>query len=799
MKKNNFHLIGIGGIGMSGLARMLLSKKCKVYGSDQLKSETLKELSADGAHIYESESSKNIENSDSTVVYSTAIAQDHPELKQARELGCRIWHRSDLLAHLMHSSQSIAVTGTHGKTSTSALLSHSLIVAKKSPSFVIGGSLGAQKTNSGVGTGSYFVAEADESDLSFLKYFPNFAIVTNAEVDHLDHYKDFEEIKASFKQFASQVKERLFWCYDCQTLRELGLSGFSYGYKEGADIQIQNVVEKGFSSSFDLLFQGKCYSEIKLSMMGEHNILNASAVFALSIYLGASEDCIRSAFLSFQGVKRRAEKIGEFQEVQIYDDYAHHPTEITCLLKSFKKAFPKRRIIALFQPHRYSRLQALSKEFAASFQEATEVWLTDVFSAGEEPPQDFSILDFAGEIEKNSLVKALYLSKEKILDHFKESIRPFDVFITIGAGDITHFSRKAFEKIQKNPPKLKLGLLCGGISYEHYVSLISSKFILENASDLYDLSVYKRSTNGEWVFCDRDLNEQKTAELNDLSELDVALLVFHSREGEDGMIQGFLQTLKIPYSGASYGVSSLCMNKVWVKAIVESLGIKVPEGIFFNKEDWKKQPEALTKKILKTLSFPMVVKPSSIGSTLGVHFVGNKRELEAAILDVFELDDQVMVEERVYGRELEVSCLETEKGLVVTPPGEVKSDVRFYDYEAKYSKRPIEKVVKPKINPEISSTCQNLAKKIYSQIGIKSYARIDFFLTKDSEIIFAEVNTLPGMAPRSLFQRTLMVDKLSGEKIVDEMVIDALFQSYQENKKSFEIRKFLEKIKDVTH
>ncbi len=804
MEKNNFHLIGIGGIGMSALARLLLAQKYPVSGSDPSDGEVIQKLASDGAQIYSSHEAQNIEGPKTTVVYSTAISKDNPEIQQAQKLGCNLWHRSDLLAHLMKSYQSIAVAGTHGKTSTSALLSHTLIVANLSPSFVIGGLLSPQNINGQVGEGRYFVAEADESDQSFLKYFPEYAIVTNVEADHLDNYKDFGEISSCFERFIAQVQKSLIWCCDCENLRKINPKGISYGYHKNADIKIIQARQEGFKCIFDLEFDGAIYPQIELSMIGEHNILNAAAVFGLCIKLGVDQKAIREAFNSFLGVKRRAEKIGESQKVQIYDDYAHHPTEVGCMLSSFRKAFPKRRIIALFQPHRYTRLVAFQKEFTTSFSEATEVWVTDVFSAGEKAIDAFSMHEYAKEIGIKSQLPTVYVPKEDLLTYFKENIRPFDVLITAGAGDITHFGKKAFKELKEKPAVLKVALICGSISCEHYVSLVSSRFFInEYPKHLFELTIFKILPTGDWVICDEDhkeLKKLKTSEVTEkLSQVDIAVPILHGRYGEDGMIQGFLQTLGVAYAGESYALSSFNMNKVWMKSFVENLGIKVPKGLSFHCHEWQKDPQTILDKVQESLNFPLVVKPACMGSTIGVNFVKNSKDLTSVISQVLELDDLLVIEERIFGRELEVSCLDSEHSLIVTHPGEVKSDQRNYDYRAKYSKNPIKKIVDAQITPEVAKEAKSLAKKIYEEMQLKSFARIDFFLTIQNELIFAEVNTLPGMTPKSLFQRTLMHHGIEGEEIINQMVIDGMYRHQKDYKKSLCVQEFLESIKNVTH
>lgn len=802
--KDRFHLIGIGGIGMSALARFLMAGQSQVSGSDPSSSGEGEKLESEGVKVYKAHQASNVDSKETTVVYSTAIPKDNPELLEAQKLGCKIWHRSDLLAYLMEKYQSIAISGTHGKTSTSALLSHVLMTSKLSPSFVVGGLVLPMNCNSQVGKGKYFVAEADESDGSFLKYHPSYAILTNLEADHLNHYKDLEEIKDAFLQFSKQVqkKEWLFWCKDCRNLSSLNLPGISYGFNKNADLVVSHFKQKGFSSSFDISFQGKKYCNIELSMIGPHNALNAAAIFGLSLLLGLDENLIREAFKTFLGIKRRAEKKGEAFHISIYDDYAHHPTEVSCLLKSFRQAFPKRRIIAFFQPHRYSRFIPFKDDFAASFKKASEVWVSDVYSAGEPKEPNLNMNEYALEIESRSSVKARYVPLEEALKVFEKEIRPFDIFLTIGAGDITQFGIKAFDKVKEIKPKLKVGLIKGSKSYEHYVSLVSARFFEKSCDlDLIDLSVYTISPDGTWSLQEGGKEKELTIEqvVSRLLKKDIMMPILHGREGEDGMIQGFLRTLNLPFIGPSYALSSFNMNKVWMKLFVQSLGIETPKGVYFTEKEWRGGMDKKIAHIEKTLKYPLAIKPANMGSTIGVSFAKNALELKDAIDNVFKLDHVAIVEKRIFARELEVSCLDSEEGLIVTGPGEVKSDARFYNYEAKYSQNPIEKIVEPNLCLKISSRCRELAKQIYQKMQMKGYCRIDFFLTKGDRLIFAEVNTQPGTTPRSLFQRTLLAKGFKDNELINQMIIDGLYRHRLEEQKSMKIKHFLTSIKDVTH
>ena len=347
---------------------------------------------------------------------------------------------------------------------------------------------------------------------------------------------------------------------------------------------------------------------------------------------------------------------------------------------------------------------------------------------------------------------------------------------------------------------MKLGLICGSISSEHYVSLVSSRFFISNyCKNLFELTIYKILMNGQWVRCNENHEEISKANATDITSCDAVLMSLHGRYGEDGMIQGFLQTLNVPYSGANYTLSSFNMNKVWMKMQAESLGIKTPRGCSFQANYWQKNQENCMQEIQAKLEFPLVVKPAQMGSTIGVHFVENTQELYAAVHNVFKLDNQVVIEEKITGRELEISCLETEQGLVIAHPGEVKSNVKHYDYSAKYSQNPIEKVVKAQISSSVCKKSMELARKIYQVMQIESYARIDFFLTDQDELIFAEVNTLPGTTPKSLFHRTLISQGLSSCEIINQMIIGALFRNYKEQRKSLETTQFVESLKDVTH
>lgn len=428
MKKHT-HFLGIGGIGMSALAHILLEKGESVSGDDQKKSRLIDHLTSKGALIGEHWPQN------AQVVYTTAIEEDHPRLRQAKEMKIPIYHRSQLLKTLMHRKQKLLITGTHGKTSTAALLTWVLISAGFSPTYAIGGILSNTSQNGGYGRGEIFVAEADESDGSFLNYQGDCSLLTNLGKEHLDFWKEEEKLIAGFHAFADQSKH-LFWCIDDPPLAKLNLKGQTYGKSKKADWQLFDVKQNQMKLFFSIAHKKHLIKEIELPLIGEHQALNACGVWALASHLGLSEGKIRAAFKTFQGVQRRLEKKGEIGGVSVYDDYAHHPTEIRAMLTALKKAISNRRLIAIFQPHRFTRTRDCFEEFKEAFDSADQVYITKIYSAGEKPIQGISAKTLSQQIPKSHLFQKL------------PELKSGDIVVTIGAGDITNLGPLILETLK---------------------------------------------------------------------------------------------------------------------------------------------------------------------------------------------------------------------------------------------------------------------------------------------------------------------------------------------------------------
>jgi UDP-N-acetylmuramate--alanine ligase len=455
---DSYHFIGIGGIGMSGLARLLLSKNIAVTGSDIVFNAIIEGLIKEGAIIHKGQAAENVPPH-AKVVYTSDIPPDNPEYQAAIKMQCALLHRSDLLAELLMGQKALAVAGTHGKTTTSSLLSMVLVDAGLDPSFAIGGMLPTFQSNARLGKGDYFSFEADESDRSFLKYQPFGAIVTNIDHDHLNNYEgSFALLVENFKLFMSQVQssQHLFWCRDDVHLAHLDMPGQCYGFHPSSDWKIVAMHQNGFKMHFDLEYQGHLYSQLELALIGRHNVLNAAAVFGLAWTLGVSEASIRQTFQTFKGVLRRCEIKGTYHGILFIDDYAHHPTEIETTLQGIRQAIEPRRLIAIFQPHRYSRTQDCLGSYGTVFDAADELVITDIYGAGETPIPHLSHALIQQEISRCSTIPCRYVPRTALGHFLSQFLQPFDVVVSLGAGDITKLSSETLSLLeQQQPPFIK--------------------------------------------------------------------------------------------------------------------------------------------------------------------------------------------------------------------------------------------------------------------------------------------------------------------------------------------------------
>lgn len=433
---------------MSALGLVAHARGFSVTGSDLRDSRFTRELVAAGIPVVIGQSADNIEDGTEkpdVVVISSAIMQVNPELQRARDLGIEVWHRSRMLAELGRGLKTIAVSGTHGKTTTSAMLATTLDRLKADPTFLIGGMLDDYPTNALSGKGEYYVIEADESDGSFVHLDPFVAIVTNIEADHLDHYGNIEAIEDAFSKFMRLVPDdgAVVVCgekqHAVQLARDTGRTVFSYGFGDDCDVRCTLDAHRGLTSQFEVTTpDGQVATVHLVASPGVHNVLNATAVIASLWFLGYGVEEAAAQLSGFGGVRRRFEPVGEGSGVDVYDDYGHHPTEIAATLAA-AASMGYRKVHVLFQPHRYSRTQSLADEFAAAFDDADDVTLIDVYSAGEAPIPGISGKTIVNAVlDRNPRAQVAWMPhRNDVVSYLATKARPGDLVLTLGAGDVT--------------------------------------------------------------------------------------------------------------------------------------------------------------------------------------------------------------------------------------------------------------------------------------------------------------------------------------------------------------------------
>jgi UDP-N-acetylmuramate--alanine ligase len=443
LAKIKIHFIGVGGAGMSGIARIMLAKGFSVSGSDKSDSPMLTALKALGAHIYVGHDAVNLADAQ-LVIVSSAITETNPELVEAKKKGLPIAARAVALAWLMSESTSVAVAGTHGKTTTTAMLTVALQSAGLDPSFAIGGTINTAGINAHSGSGTIFVAEADESDGSFLAYKPTGAIITNVELDHVDHFADEEAVFAVFEDFISSIKDGGFLvaCGDDSGVKTLlsrtkrsDLKIYLYGKGSSNDFRIDQINLAPNSSRAIITVTGRKVGELNLSVVGEHNLLNALAAFTAATAMGGSEEKLLAGLKAFTGTRRRFELKGEVGGVKVIDDYGHHPTEITVTLKAARNLAGPGRVIVIFQPHRYSRTAAFSNQFSSSLSLADFTYLLEVYAASENPISGVSSLLIAREMKAEQV--KFEPSMLQVVSDVVNMAKSGDLILTLGAGDVS--------------------------------------------------------------------------------------------------------------------------------------------------------------------------------------------------------------------------------------------------------------------------------------------------------------------------------------------------------------------------
>jgi UDP-N-acetylmuramate--alanine ligase len=449
------HFIGIGGSGMSGIAKIMATRGIEVSGSDIHDSATLESLRKLGIEIVIGHS-EHLDPRIELVVRSSAIPQDDPEIRAAAALGIQVMERAEALASLMAGYRAVAVAGTHGKTTTTSMLTVALQHCGMDPSFVIGAPLRNSGTNAHQGSGDIFVVEADESDGSFVAYAPMAAVITNIELDHVDNFQDLASIEKIFDDFVATIGEAIILCLDdpgnlklIERLKDSERTKakiLTYGTSGNPDLMIDRIHLGATRSTARFTYRGRVLGEISLSVPGRHNVLNAGAAFLMSTYLGAPALDVMAGLAIFTGARRRFEIKGEANSITVIDDYGHHPTELDATLATARNFNPSGRVIAIFQPHRFTRTRAFANEFAAALDAADHTFLLEIYPASEEPIPGVSSLLISSKMKSEVTYEP---SMVETIKRVIEYVRPGDLILTLGAGDVSSLAPLILENLRE--------------------------------------------------------------------------------------------------------------------------------------------------------------------------------------------------------------------------------------------------------------------------------------------------------------------------------------------------------------
>ncbi|HID66586.1 MAG TPA: UDP-N-acetylmuramate--L-alanine ligase [Aquificaceae bacterium] len=450
-KIKKFHFIGIGGIGMSGIAQILLEMGYKVSGSDIKENRNTELLRKRGAKIFIGHRPQNLGDAQ-VVVYSSAVKEDNPEIQEARRRNIPVIPRGEMLAELFKLKEGIAVSGSHGKTTTTSMIAEILINAGLEPTVIVGGRLKRLGTNAKLGRGDILVSEADESDGSFLKLSPAIAVVTNVDREHLDFYRNFDEIKIAFEKFINCVPFYGFAVVntDDETLRKIVEKSqeriISYGIENEALVMGKNLRLKGGRYEFDVEYKGQKLGSIHLGIAGKHNVYNALASVSVALELEIPFGIIKKSLEDFRNAERRLDLKGFFRSSPVYDDYGHHPTEIKAVISSLRDIYPDRKLLVIFQPHRYSRTYYLFSDFVKVLKEIEKLLITDIFPASEENIYGVDVKHLAAE-SGGIFVKDKEDAFEKLINLHEEG----DVILFLGAGSISKWCEEFLKKFSDSP------------------------------------------------------------------------------------------------------------------------------------------------------------------------------------------------------------------------------------------------------------------------------------------------------------------------------------------------------------
>lgn len=742
------HFVGIGGAGMSALARILLARGYRVTGSDVMRSKATEDLIERGARITIGHDARAVEGVDLVVVSDAIPLKENPETLRAERLGLPRIRRSRLLGLVLKGYDVIAVTGTHGKSTVTAAIAQVLARSGETPLALVGADVEGFDGNVLYGEGRWAVVEACEAYEGYFDLDPRVVVLTNLEADHLDRHGSFEALRDSVRTFIERAsgKVSLVFCADDEGATEVAArlsDSIGYGFKRGALVA---HLEDGI-----LKYGG---INAKPALIGEHNALNLwGSVVAASVALSRKVEELLPHVEYVKGCERRLQSLGEHQGVLLYDDYAHHPTEIRASLRALRSAHPDRRIVCVFQPHLYSRTRDLLNDFAPALALSDQVVLTDIYPAREEPIPGISALLIAQQLEDLGREVHYVPSRFRLPRAVARLSQRGDLVVAMGAGNIDAFPNAFLQELQRSTRPLRVAVLQGGASVEREVSLLSGRMVADALHSLgYDV-----------ITLDPEALLWGAGDLRVLTNddrPDVAFLALHGTGAEDGRIQGLLDLLEIPYTGSGVASSALAMDKDATKRVLLAAGLRVPQGVVV----------ARGASIPSDAPIPAVVKPNAQGSTVGLTFVRERQALEAAVRTAWKYDEAVLIEEWVEGVEVSVPVVGDE----ALPAVEIVPLSGKYDFSAKYTPGATEEIVPARISESAERRAREAALIAHRALGACDISRTDMILSPDDEVIVLEVNTLPGLTTTSLVPRSAASVGMSFAQLCDRILRSAM-------------------------
>ena len=740
-------LVGMGGAGMSGLARLARARGLSVAGSDAAVSDETNRLREEGFTLTIGHTEESVDQfcPDALVLSDAIDLNSSPEAAAAERLGIPPLRRSQLLGWLLEGKRTIAVTGTHGKTTTTGMIGAGLTAAGLDPLVVVGASIPAWGGPILFGTGRWAVVEACEAYDSFHDLDPDIVVVTNLEPDHLDYHGTWEQLRESVQRFVDRAETDLI--------------------VPAEDAGAVSVAEQWRSASGEeatLVQVGDVFDVPDLGLPGEHNRVNANlARAACSAALvedgvdgsvDAKLDRAVEGIRQFTGAERRLQVVFD-EAITVVDDYAHHPTEITASISALREKFLGRRLVVVFQPHLYSRTQEHLAEFASSLSAADLLVITDIYPAREAPIAGVS----SSLIAEKSTTEAYYVPSRHLLPReVFRLVKEGDVVCGMGAGTIGEFAGQFVAEWKRQGRKpIKVAVLRGGDSSEREVSLHSANAVAGALRQRgYEVS--------EIDLADRLLRTGGIAEFQGADRPDVVFLAVHGTNQEDGATQGFCELMHIPYTGSGILASALAMNKARAKQVLSAAGLPVPKGWRLQHGDLVNMPDG-----------DYVVKPNANGSTVGVSFVtvrdADRQELTQAIDRAFRYDDVVLVEERLVGMEVSVPVLIDQ----TLPTIEIVPAAGTYDFANKYTPGATDEIIPARLAPEVYAQTQLLAKQAHDVLGCAGATRTDMIVTARGPVIL-EVNTLPGLTGTSLLPNSAAAAGIDFPELCHRITQDAL-------------------------